>query len=45
MLTPFNTHLVSGIPEPLDQGWYNTMLKAPAVRSMLMNHNHPNAVP
>ena len=45
MLTPFRTHFVSGIPEPLDHGLYQTIPNAPAVRQLLMSHNHPNAAP
>lgn len=45
MLTPFKTHFVSGIPEPLDHGLYQTSPNAAALRVLLINHSHPNAVP
>lgn len=45
MLTPFKTHFVSGIPEPLDHGLYQTSPNAAALRVLLISHSHPNAVP
>lgn len=45
MLTPFKTHLVSGIPEPADQGFKTTRPNAPEARIVLRNQNQPKADP